>query len=233
MKFVVQLLLASGAMAADPVTCDPTKLVDGCATDGSTRCQVAPDTGKNTCVDKTKCGTGTGADQIQCSMLGQTCAWDSFDPQCGGTDFMCATNDANKNTCVPKGACGTDPVTCTQIGATCDSSAGTGCTDPFSCATAPTAKKDKCVPTTQCDTTVAPDTDKTTCAATKGATCDPDTADKGCGEGKRCATAPPDLKNTCVASEACGTKTGDVETTCGAAKLAAGLVAAFAVASTL
>ena len=128
-----------------------------------------------------------------------------------------------------KTECASDGPTPTK----CDSAKGTGCPDKQSCATAPPTKKDTCVPTTDCDTVVKPDTAKTTCAATKGASCDPDADDKGCGEGKRCATAPPDLKNTCVASEACGTKTGDVETTCGATSLAAGVLAALAVASTL
>merc|ERR1711874_772509 len=102
---------------------------------------------------------------------------------------MCATNDDNKNTCVPKGACGTDKVTCSQLGNTCDSAKGTGCTGDYACATAPPTKKDKCVAKADCGTTVKGDDAKTTCAETKGKACDPDQKDMGCGDNMSCATA--------------------------------------------
>lgn len=116
MKFVALLLVATSVRAAD-TTCDPTKLVDGCATDGSTRCQTSPDnanTKKNTCIPSASC-----TDPVTCSKLGQACVW-TTNTSCGD-GFTCATNTANQNKCVPTGACGTDPVTCSDVNAECDS----------------------------------------------------------------------------------------------------------------
>jgi len=74
--------------------------------------------------------------------------------------------------------------------------------------------------------------DKITCGDL-GKGCDSTVDKMGCADGFRCATAPDSLKNRCVTKEACDQKVGDVTTTCGAKALAASLIAAFAVASTM
>ena len=71
--------------------------------------------------------------------------------------------------------------------------------------------------------------------AAKGQPCDSTKADNGCDDTAklRCQTAPDKGKNTCIDADSCGKTVDSVETTCGAAKLAAGVLAALAVASTM
>ena len=87
--------------------------------------------------------------------------------------------------------------------------------------------KDKCVDPKTCVK------DQNTCAESAGDACDATADDKGCKDGFSCATAPDDLKNKCVASDACDKDQDGVKTTCGASALAATVVAAFAIASTM
>merc|ERR1711907_458396 len=71
--------------------------------------------------------------------------------------------------------------------------------------------------------------------AAKGQPCDSTKADMGCDDTAklRCQTAPDKGKNTCIDEADCGKTVDSVETTGGAAKLAAGVLAALAVASTM
>ena len=121
------------------------------------------------------------------------------------TDFNCATNEANRNTCVPKTSCKTGDVTCTDVGATCDSTKtdGSTCSAGFtSCATAPAEKLNKCIAT--------PDCAKEGNACAGVTKCYPTLVVDGCCTGERCAIN--DLnKNECVKKETCGT--GDIKCT--------------------
>lgn len=118
----------------------------------------------------------------------------------------------------------------TGVGA-CDSTkADSGCATGMQCATGPVASKNTCVEDAKCG---SGDGDAKITCGTLGKTCDPDTADKGCGDDFRCAKTPDALKNRCITSEACDTKAGEVTPTCGANALAASLVAALALASTM
>lgn len=147
------------------------------------------------------------------------------------TRFDCATGPAEiANKCVPLTDCdvateGITPV-CSGIGATCDPDSATpGCKSGQSCAT-----NKQCVPSDACGTTV--DETKITC---KGKPCDPDGDNQGCGDGFRCATAPADISHSCVAKEACDqTAAGETdETKCDARALAATILSALAIFSTM
>ena len=239
MKFLAFLAVIN---AADPpaqggkgAACDPTKLTPGCV-DGF-RCATVPVDSAKTCVAQNFCGADIAGVKTECSDIGASCSADKTVTGCE-KDYSCATAPAGyKNRCVPTTSCNvlTDGITptCTSFGKKCTSTASDpGCASGYRCATAPPTMKDTCVTKEKCGTKDDAGAD-VTCAGMGGAECDATAKDKGCGEGKQCATAPPDLKNKCVAKEACGKKMDEVETVCGATTLAAGLVAAIAVASTL
>ena len=67
----------------------------------------------------------------------------------------------------------------------------------------------------------------------QGGDCDPTKEKMGCNEGLRCGKSPE--PNVCVDAKLCDFKddSGIVEATCGAKALAASVMAAFAIASTM
>jgi len=141
---------------------------------------------------------------IKCSDLGQACDW-KVNTACTA-DFVCATNTANQNKCVPKSACGTDPVTCSDVTVTCDSTKtdGSTCMPGFtSCATAPENKKNTCVPTENCT--------KGDNACAGIVKCDPANLVDGCTAGTtRCQVSPASSLNnhTCIPDSKCNSGTG-------------------------